>query len=70
MEISRYKGSDVTFTFDERALSFTSKEELYKTVIAMLREQFGETINMNEWSTIPDGPIINISDLELTLGLE
>ena len=72
MHISQYIVSDATFTFDQTCLSFSSKEELYKTVIAMLREQFGETINLNEWSsgTIYDDPIINISDLEWILSFE
>lgn len=68
MDITEYKVSDATFTFDETSLSFTSETELFETVIAMLREQFGETINLADWiEGNYSRPIVNISELEMML---
>ncbi len=71
LDITSYTVSDVTFDFDEICLSFTSETDMFRTVIAMLREQFGETINFDDWFDRDYGqPIVNISDLESQLGLK
>ena len=66
LEVSKYEEVSVDSALDN-ALCFDSEEDLCRGVIALLREQFGEEIDLNAIYSpdiIFDNPIISISYLE------
>lgn len=72
LELARYVENAKAFDQNENVLVFKSERELCIHVIALLREQFGEEINLNDIYSpeiIYDEPIIRISELEHQLGL-
>lgn len=73
-EIARYKAT-ASYGFDENSLTFDSEVDLMRGVIALAREQFGETIDLNKvYQGIvefdnPDRYVLNLHDIEVQLGL-
>ncbi len=73
LELARYVENAKAFDLEENVLVFRSEREMCIHVIALLREQFGEEINLNDIYSpeiIYDEPIIRISELEHQLGLK
>lgn len=69
-DCSHYKYGELSDIDAESVLWFETEEDLIKGTIALMRERFGDEMNMNDYLggyVILDEPIVNFDDLEQQL---